>query len=305
MAKARSFVKRRKAIRNLRKITRTMNLIATVRYQKTVKRMQAFRPYAIRVRQIVYELLAGVPDISHPLLKTHPSGTGRVALIVLSSERGLCGAYNSNVFRAAVKYATDHTAAGRKVELYVVGKKGVSYFSKQHWPVVEKYESPAGQGVPAYEVVRKFAQRMMEKYAEGIYDEVSLATDRFISAGRQTTEVLQFFPIPVERLKGPIGPAAVTAAGLPPVGKPVAYETMPDPQTLLDEWVPKAVYVSMFQAVLEAATAEQFIRMVSMKSATDNADRLIKELTTKYNRARQSQITTELCEILGAVEAMK
>jgi F-type H+-transporting ATPase subunit gamma len=295
MAKARALVKRRKAIINLRKITRTMNLIATVRYQKNVRRIQSFRPFAQQVRRIVGELLAASPGVDHPLLKVHDPQTNRIALIVLTSDRGLCGAYNGNIIRVAVKFATEQEAAGKQIDLYVLGKKGIVIFARQKWPMVEKYEAPGGQGIPEFPQVRKFAARMMEKYTSGQYDSIHVAVTQFISAGRQQTAVIQMMPVLPEKLSGPKAPAQGGTL----------YDISPDPQALLDELLPAAINVSMFQALLEAATSEQFIRMISMKSATENAERLIKSLTMRYNRARQSQITTELCEIMGAVEAMK
>ena len=295
MAKARALIKRRKAIRNLRKITHTMNLIATTRYQKNMKRIQTFRPFAVQVRRVVGELIAACPEVDHPLLHVRDpaAATNRIAVIVLTSDRGLCGSFNTNVLRVASQFIAEQERAGKQVELYVLGHKGVVFFAREKRALAGKYESAGGAGVPTFEQVRNFSNRMMEQYLQGHLDEMHIALTRFVSAGRQSNEVIQILPVRAEKLK----PEGRAYEGL--------YDLSPDPQALLDELLPIAVQISMFQALLEAATSEQFIRMVSMKSATENADRLIKSLTMKYNRARQSQITTELCEIMGAVEAMK
>lgn len=297
MAKARALVKRRASIRNLRKITHTMNLIATTRYQKNFKRITSFRPFAAHVRRMLGELLSAHPDADHPLLRPHEGPAhNHLVLIVLTSNRGLCGAFNSNVLRAATDFLTKEESAGKQVDLHVLGHKGAVHFIQRGRKLAGRHEAPGASGVPEYAEVATFADRMMEHYRAGDIDAVHVALTRFLSPGRQSNEVIQLLPVPADRL--------IAQLDLPPhAGRP--HDISPAPDQLLDELLPIAIKVTLFQAVLEAATSEQFVRMVSMKSATENADRLIKSLTMQYNRARQSQITTELCEIMGAVEAMK
>jgi F-type H+-transporting ATPase subunit gamma len=296
MAKARALVKRRASIRNLRKITHTMNLIATTRYQKNLKRISSFRPFAVNVRRMLAELLVAYPQVEHPLLRPHERGNNRVALVVLTSNRGLCGAFNVNVLRAATDFIETEEGEGKEVEVYVLGHKGAVYFAQRERALAGRYEAPGSAGVPEYGQVVEFAGRMRERYGRGDIDGVYIAMTRFISPGRQPNEVIQIMPVPVKRL---LEQARVDT------GRRRAMDVSPAPQTLLEELLPAAVNVTMYQAVLEAAASEQFTRMISMKNATENADRLIKSLTMQYNRARQSQITTELCEIMGAVEAMR
>jgi F-type H+-transporting ATPase subunit gamma len=204
--------------------------------------------------------------------------------------------FNVNVLRAASEFMAAEEAAGRDVELYVLGNKGGMYYGQRGKAMAGRYEAPGSAGVPEYAQVAAFAQRMLDRYGRGDIDGVYVALTRFLSPGRQPNEVVQFLPVPVDRL---------VSGGEAGDGYRRRYELSPGPGDLLDYLLPAAVKVSMFQALLEAATSEQFTRMISMKNATDSADRLIKALTMRYNRARQSQITTELCEIMGAVEALQ
>lgn len=302
MAKARAIVKRRKAVMNIRKITRTMYLISTVRYQKSFRRVTAFRPFAVELRRIASELVQSLPELSHPLLqKHHDSVVPRVALIVLTSNRGLCGAYNSTILRRAHHFINEQERAGKQVDLYVVGRRGIQFFAREKRQVAEMYELKVGELVPPYELVKQFAQRMMNQYVRQEIDGLHVAITRFIKPGRQSTLVVQLLPVQI--------PAATDEppreAPTPPSPFKGVFDFSPDPKTMLDEVPSETVSVSLFQGLIEAAASEHYTRMVSMKSATDNADHIVKSLSTQYNRARQSQITTELSEIIGSAEALK
>ena len=297
MAKARAIVKRRKAVRNIRKITKTMQMIATAKFQKSLKRATGTKPYTRKVRELVAELAASIGDVEHPLLR-RPEGadrTKRIALIVLTSNRGLAGAYNGSVLRAASHFAREQEAQGNTVELYVGGKKGVSYFNFQRRPITDRIDVT---DVPRFSEVQPLTDKFIEQFTSGKIDAVYVAYVNFISAGQQKPDVMQLLPL-----------AAIEPAGDKQANDPnrrhAVYEFSPDAKSLLDELLPLTVRSAMFQAFLDATTSEHVSRMVAMKSATDNADKMQKALTMQYNRARQSQITTELAEIMGGVEAMK
>lgn len=297
MAKARAIVKRRKAVRNIRKITKTMQMIATAKFQKSLKRATGTKPYTRKVRELVAELAATVGNVEHPLLR-RPEGAGRtkrVALIVLSSNRGLAGAYNGNVLRTASAFIREQEAQGNTVELYVNGKKGVSYFSFQRRPIAQRVDV---SDTPRFAEVEPLMNLFIEQFTDGKIDAVYVAYMNFLSAGVQRPDVMQLLPL--ASLPKP-GEQAADAAHR----QNAVYEFSPDPKSLLDELLPLTVRSAMFQAFLDATTSEHVARMISMKSATDNADKMAKALTMQYNRARQSQITTELAEIMGGVEAMK
>ncbi|MFI5379223.1 MAG: ATP synthase F1 subunit gamma [Tepidisphaerales bacterium] len=301
MAKARAIVKRRKAVRNIRKITKTMQMIATAKFQKSLKRAVGTKPFTLNVRELVKELAASVGNVEHPLLR-RPEGaecTNRIALVVITSNRGLAGAYNGNVLRKANAFIRQQEAAGKKVDLYVCGKKGVAYFNFQKRAILSRQDFG---DMPKYAEVERAAQKFMEDFNEKKIDALHVAYMDFASTSTQRPEVLTVLPL--AGVAGDTGkPGAVAAeTGL---HAEVIYDFSPAPKELLDYVLPMTVKTALFQCFLDATTSEHVMRMVAMTSATDNADKMLKSLTMKYNRARQSQITTELSEIMGGVEAMK
>jgi F-type H+-transporting ATPase subunit gamma len=299
MAKARAIVKRRKAVRNIKKITKTMQMIATAKFQKALKRAVATKPYTLKVRELVGELAATLGDqVTHPLL-TKAAGSGHIAVLVITSDRGLAGAYNGSVLRAANIYIKEQEAAGKKIDLYVSGKKGIGYFNFQKRPISKRFDQFTDQ--PKFAEVDRVADDFMQQFIDGKVDEVRVVYMNFISTSSQRAEVMQLLPLAsLDAAKADAAKIQADTTKLHTV-----YEFSPDPKTLLDELLPLTVKTTLFQAFMDATTSENVARMVAMKSATDNADEMVKALTMQYNRARQSQITTELAEIMGGVEAMK
>jgi F-type H+-transporting ATPase subunit gamma len=298
MAKARAIVKRRKAIRNIRKITKTMQMIATAQFQKSLRRAVASKPYSLKVRELMAELAASVGDVEHPLLRrpTEADRKRKIALAVITSNRGLAGAYNGSVLRAANVFIREQVAAGNAIDLYVAGKKGVSFFNFQKRPITQRIEL---SDPVRFTDAEALAEQFIAQFVGGQVDAVYVAYMNFKSASTQRAEVISLLPLAGV---ASAAPAATEPTALP---KTVVYEFSPEPKALLDELLPLTVRTALFQCFLDAATSEHVARMVSMKSATDNADKMVKSLTMQYNRARQSQITTELSEIMGGVEAMK
>jgi F-type H+-transporting ATPase subunit gamma len=325
MAKARAIVKRRKAVRNIKKITKTMQMIATAKFQKSLKRAIGTKPYTLKVRELVSELAASVGgNVEHPLLRqpTDADRTNRIVLLVLTSNRGLAGAYNGSVLRAANVFIKQQEAAGKTVDLYVAGKKGVSYFTFQRRPITQRIEA---FDTPRYAEVERIANDFIGRFVRAEVDSVHVAYMNFISTGVQRAEVLTLLPLAgvkeaIEHIGQQVAEkeaqqkagaldarrsgADVKAEATTLTGETV-YDFSPAPKELLDELLPLTVKTALFQTFLDATTSEHVARMVAMKSATDNADKMAKALTMEYNRARQSQITTELSEIMGGVEAMK
>ncbi len=340
MAKARAIVKRRKSVRNIRKITKTMQMIATAKFQKAVKRAVGGKPFTSKMHEIVEDLVSNVEDFRHPLLdrpEGHVAGT-RVAVIAISSNRGLAGAYNGSILRKANLGIRALEAEGQEVDLYCAGKKGASFFAFQKRPVVMRLDELVDQ--PVFTEIRTLADRMIQRYVDGEVEAVYVAYTDFVSTGVQHPAFIRLLPLEgiaqsseqlmrhmneksaaFDRL-GDKGAAAVDvakqearlarmgggrkaeAAAAEVVGTTL-YDFSPSAKDLLDSLLPMTVRLTLYQCFLDAASSENVARMVSMKSATDNADKMIKSLTMQYNRARQSQITTELSEIMGGVEAMK
>jgi F-type H+-transporting ATPase subunit gamma len=245
-----------------------------------------------------------------------------VALVVVTSNRGLAGAYNGSVLRQANAFIREREAAGDTVELQVVGKKGINYFNYQRRPMAVKSEA---KDVPSFDAVNRAIQPLINRFVDGEIDAVHVAYMNFVSTGLQRPEVVTILPLAglkesLERIglqvaekeaqakAGALDAARraenVRAAETQPQGE-VIYDFSPSVKELLDELLPLTVKTAFFQTFLDATTSEHVARMVAMKSATDNADKMVKALTMQYNRARQSQITTELSEIMGGVEAMK
>jgi F-type H+-transporting ATPase subunit gamma len=300
MAKARAIVKRRKAVRNIRKITKTMQMIATARFQKSLKRAVGTKPYTAKVRELVSELAGSVGNVEHPLLRRPGEGgaaaSNRIALVVITSNRGLAGAYNGNVLRTANAFVRQQEAAGRAIDLYVAGRKGATFFNFQKRPITQRIDTISDP--PRFAEVDPLAERFIREFTAGRIDAVYVAYMNFISTGVQKPDVMSLLPL--AGLRGADAKSGQRAGDTQTI-----YDFSPEPRVLLDELLPLTVKTALFQCFLDATTSEHVARMVAMKSATDNADKMVKALTMQYNRARQSQITTELSEIMGGVEAMK
>lgn len=290
MAKARAIIKRRKAVQNIKKITRTMQLIATARFQQCFKRATATRPYATKLTELVTRLSAQAGDLTHPLLETN-QGTGRTALLVLTSNRGLCGSYNANAVRAA-EHFLKNLPAGTVADLDVAGKKGASYFRFLKRALRQVHTHFADR--VRFADVLVLADEFIRRYSAKEVDAVHVVYTQFISASRQQATVEQLFPLKREAGSGP-GTAPPTQ---------IQYDFSPAPQELLKQLLPESARVRLFQCFTDSAVSEQVSRMVAMRSATDAAGDMIKTLSRTYNRARQTQITLELLDIMGGAEAL-
>ncbi|MEA2707698.1 MAG: F-type H+-transporting ATPase subunit gamma, partial [Phycisphaerales bacterium] len=194
MAKARAIVKRRKAVRNIKKITKTMQMIATAKFQKSLKRAVGTKAYTMKIRELVRELASSVGDVEHPLLRkvTDENRTNRIALMVITSNRGLAGAYNGSVLRASMAFIREQEAAGRTVDLYVVGKKGISFFNYQKRPITQRIDA---QDTPRYNDVERFAEQFIRDFVAGKIDGIYVAFMNFISTGSQKPDVMTLLPL--------------------------------------------------------------------------------------------------------------
>lgn len=309
MAKARQIVKRRKAVTNIRKITRTMQLIATARFQQAYNRATATKPYTQKITQLVEELSAAAQgQMDHPLLRENPDAPKDVVL-VLTSNRGLCGGYNAGVLRRAVAHLDRSTDCPH--ELHVVGKKGIAYFRFLHRAIERAITDIDDR--PRFEQVEPIAAELMKRYETGELRGASVVYMRFISAGRQAPEVIRLLPLSAAVTKAPAAGtgAAPPSSAAPPSGTAggsvvtAQYDFSPGPEQLLKALLPQTVKVRLYQCFTDAAVSEQVARMVAMKAATDAAGDMIKLLSRQFNRARQSQITMELLDIVGCAEALK
>jgi F-type H+-transporting ATPase subunit gamma len=294
MAKTREIKKRIKAVGNIRRITKTMQMIATSKFAKAQQRALATKPYTEGVFALVTELAATAGNISHPLING-PEGSRKVApkelTLIITSDRGLCGPYNGSVLRTAMQYLRSNPGAASG-EIELIGKKGASFLKFNNVPTSQTHSIG---DKPTYEDVERIAATYIARFIAGEIASVRVVYMRYISAGKQVPEVLQLLP-----LKPPAKAEAAEQSG----GVTAQYEFSPEAGKLLDDLLPATVKATLYQAVNDAVVSEQVARMVAMKSATDNAGKMRKSLTRDYNRARQAQITTELTEIVSGAAAL-
>jgi F-type H+-transporting ATPase subunit gamma len=287
MPKPRAILNRRKAVSNIAKITKTMQMIATAKFKRAFDRAVAARPYTDRLTQLIENLSRAAGDFRHPLLETRP--VRRVAVLAIASNRGLCGGYNSGVARALATLRARMGERGVEMETHVSGKKLAGILKFQKAPVDHlhvKFEDK-----PSFADVDVVASEILAQYEAGSIDAFHVVYTKFLSSARQKAVAEQVLPlsVPVAAERGAVRD----------------YIFSPDAPTILAGLLPQSVRLHVFQAFLDAAVSEQTARMVAMKSATDNAHEMIKTLTRRYNRSRQSLITTELSEIMGGAAALE
>lgn len=291
MANRRAIVKRRSAVRNIKKITRTMQMIATARFQSALNKAVATRPFTDKLAEMVGDLSRVTEDFRHPLMEKHGE-TGHTALVALTSNRGLCGGYNANVVRAALAHRERQKKQGLKVDITMVGQKGISNLNFRGIPMTETIATIDDQ--PRFEQVEPIAKSLMERFLAGEVEAVHVAYMRFHSPGHQEPEVFQLLPL-----------TEVGEEGEHAAGTAAPYEIRPSAAELLDELLPMTVRMRLFQSFNDAAVSEQIARMAAMKAATEAAEEMIQNLTRQYNRARQTHITMELLDIVGGANALE
>ncbi len=294
MANKRVIIKRRKSVRNIRKITRTMQLIATARFQAALNRALATKPYTEKLAHLVEDISAGAGSVEHPLM-TAREGARRSVLLTITSNRGLCGGYNAHVLRTAIEHLDRLRDAGTPSETLMVGKKGNNYFKFLRREVAQAITDIGDK--PRFEQIEPIANRLMQRFERGEIASAHVAYMKYFSAGKQSPVVMQLLPLTQD---APASKKEQIAQG----GRRIEFEFSPDPQALLNELLPATVRIRLFQCFTDAAVCEQIARMVAMKAATDAAGEMIKLLTRQYNRARQTQITMELLDIVGGANAL-
>jgi F-type H+-transporting ATPase subunit gamma len=280
-----------KSTQSMKKITRAMELIAASRIIKAQNRAQAAAPYARELTRAV-AAVATYSNVEHPLT-TEPTDAKRAAILIVTSDRGLAGAYASNVLKEADRLAEKLRAEGKQVDTYISGRKGEAYFKFRQRPVVKVWTGFSDQ--PTYDVAAEIGQALIDTFLdeEGV-DEVHVVFTQFKSMLLQEPHTVRLLPLEVVE-----GTEAPEADELLPL-----YEFEPSPAEVLDSLLPKYVQSRIFFAHLQAAASELAARQKAMKSATDNAEELIKKYTRIANQARQAGITQEISEIVGGVNAL-
>ena len=302
MANIRQLDKRRKSVRNIRKITRTMELIATARFKMAMDRAAAATDYTKRITQIVQDLANSGASVSHPLLVAHDT-VKAVDILVLTANRGLCGGYNGSLVRVAAQRRSEIQEQADAGQTSVSGKRGISAFRYAGIPIEKTYTQFDDQ--PSFDAVAKIADELIYRFVSGQVDRVDVAYTQFISSSKQVPVVETLLPFAGLDVSSSAG---TTSTGTASTGQESNvrddYEFLPNASAILEEVVPASFRARLFKCFLDAAVSEQIARMVAMKSATENAGDIIKGLSRTYNRARQSKITQEIMEIIGGVEAL-
>ncbi len=283
--------RRIRSVESTKKITKAMELIAASRIVKAQQRVAAARPYSEQITEVIRNLAAGGSGLDHPLLVPRDT-IATVAYVVVTADRGLAGAYNSTVLRTAERAVRRDRAEGRDAKLYVIGKKAQSYFRFRGVPVEAAFLGVTDQ--PRYEQAKEVAEAVTVAFEEAAVDAVDVVYTQFLSVGTQRVVTRRLMPLDAESLEA-------SQSGEPST----LYEFEPGPAAILERLLPRYAEARLFAALLDASASEHAARQRAMKSATDNAEELIKDLTRVMNRARQDVITTEIMEIVSGAEALR
>jgi F-type H+-transporting ATPase subunit gamma len=302
MANLKIIRKRIAGAKNTQKITRAMKMVSAARLNRAQQRILAIRPYAVKTSQVLAEIAApsgdsdqGSSSIDHPLLARRPEKS--LLLIVITSDRGLCGAFNSNILRTAERIWHEREAAGVRVQLAVIGRRGRDYLRRRRAPVLRVFDGIWERLDLAQ--ARGIAREVLKPFVAGEVDALYLVYNEFKSAMTQRVVVEPLFPLQTPEI------VAERAKKAEEWDREREFLFEPDRGVLLERLVPMYVEISLLRALLESMASELGARMTAMDSATKNAAEMISKLTIVYNRARQAAITTELMEIIGGAEALR
>lgn len=306
MANPRELRRRIRSVQSTRKITKTMELVATSKLKRAQDRMIAARPYAAALASLIGDLYA--PDLVErfPLLRQPPGGPRRVAVVLITSNRGLCGAFNANLIREAKRRIDQLEAEGASVDLHLIGRKGVGYFKFTKRPIASQRIDIGDK--PRPEHAGEVMTPLVAQFESGVLDAVEIVFATFKSALSTPPTLQQVLPIRALEARGETGAQSGDARderGVDATARaPAFYILKPSADAILERLLPLYVQNQLYRALVETAAAEQGARRTAMKNATDNAGDILDLLRRTYNRARQAQITQELAEIVGGAEAL-
>ncbi len=289
MATLRDIKRRIRAVQSTRQITKAMKMVAASKFRKAQQRMFEMRPYAERMNSILSGLAGGTEEESHPLLVVRPRKN--VEIIVLTSDRGLCGAFNANILKAAAKNIAQLEREGFEISLSTVGRKARDYFKRRNVPVRRSWTGISGK--ISYSNAQEIAADVIERYSDETIDEALLIYNEFKSAIAQQVVIARVLPL---------APIEEAGEGVLPVYN---FIFEPSREEIFSRLLPKNVEIQVFRALLESQASEEAARMAAMENATKSANEMIDTLTLQYNKARQATITKELMDIVGGVEALK
>ena len=297
MATLKDIKRRIQAVKNTRQITKAMKMVAAAKLRKAQQRMLEMRPYADKMYSIIANLAAGAEQEAHPLLVQRPRKNAEV--LVLTSDRGLCGAFNTNIMKAATKYMDELgaetkeeavSAEGLEVSISSVGKKAMDYYKRREISLRKSWSGISD--ITGFENAKEISENIIQNYLDGNLDEIYIVYNEFKNVVQQTVRVVKLLPTEAH-------------ADDADESQAVDFIYEPSKEQLLDDLLPKNVEIQIYRALLESRASEEAARMSAMENATKAAGEMIDNLTLQYNKARQASITAEIMDIVGGVEALK
>jgi F-type H+-transporting ATPase subunit gamma len=291
------------SVKNIQKITRAMEMVAAARLRRAEQRIEALRPYASAIRRMTRqaaEAAGNVPNL--PILNEHES-VDTVGLLLVTGDRGLAGAFNSQIIRAGVRTAAEHEGEGHSMTWYASGRRGVSSLTFRGLEVVGAYTGFTDR--PAYGDARDIAQDLMTAYVDGDVDQVDIIYNGYISPLTQEVTRETLLPLQQATILEADAEDADEDGGKEESGHRALVEYEPDPEEILRRLIPAYVEISIFRALLESTASEHGARMTAMRNASENAGDIIKDLTLQMNRERQAEITQEILEVVSGAEGLR
>ncbi|MGM0610297.1 MAG: F0F1 ATP synthase subunit gamma [Thermodesulfobacteriota bacterium] len=289
MASLRDIQQKIGAVKKTKQITKAMNMVASAKLRKAQFRIERFRPYADKYFETIEELSSRADSNAHPLLETREE-IQSVGIIVVTSDKGLCGSFNINICNAALNLAKSKESEGKKVKMVCIGKKGRDFMRKRKYEIVEAQAEVMNNF--DFQLAYDIGNKVIDKYLVAELDEVHIAYGQFINVGKQQAKEAQILPVEPE-------------SGSEEESAESEFIFEPSVEGLLAELLPKYVKVQIYRGLLDTSASEHAARMNAMDNATKNCDELVDNLSLVYNKARQASITTELMDIVGGAEALK
>ncbi|MFW5489260.1 MAG: F0F1 ATP synthase subunit gamma [Desulfovibrio sp.] len=280
-----------KAVKKTKQITKAMNMVASAKLRNAQARIERFGPYADKFYEMLGDLAAGADHSAHELLEVREE-IKTVAIMLVTSDKGLCGSFNANLINTSLKLARAKAAEGKEVKFYCIGKKGASSIRKREFEVVSALTDEMNNF--DFTLANKLGMETIGAYLRGDFDEVHIVYGHFLNVARQVPEELQILPIQSHEV--PEGEEA---------GAQAEYTYEPSVEGLLVELLPRFIKVQIYRGLLDTSASEHAARMAAMDNATKNCDEMVDTLTLEYNKARQAAITKELMDIVGGAEALK
>jgi F-type H+-transporting ATPase subunit gamma len=289
MATLRDIKRKIDAVKKTSQITKAMNMVAAAKLRGAQQNMERFHPYALKFKEFIGRLAAGVEDSSEYLLLTPKEEVKSIELLLVTADRGLCGSFNTNLIVAAERFIRAKNAEGVQVTLTAAGRKASEYFRRRKYVIRKSYTGLLNK--VSYDDARRMGSELIEQFETGAADEVYVIYSHFVNIAKQQATAVRLLPITPSKEGG--------------AGSSLEYIFEPSHQALLADLLPNYIYVQVLESLYQTSVGEHAARMAAMENATSNCKELVRTLTLTYNKARQAGITKELMDIVGGAEALR